>query len=73
MPVGGMRGCPNFFYTTTVDSTPPYGQGFGEGAWRMIALDITGKTVTIEAWAPPERPAAFRRFEDDLLNRLRFE
>jgi hypothetical protein len=73
VPAGGMPGCPNFVYTTTVDSTPPLGQGFGEGNWRLIALDVNGKTIAIQAWAPPERLAAFQPFVDDLLNGLRFE
>lgn len=72
VPVGGMRGCPNFFYTISVDSTPPLGQGFGEGSWRLIAVDVDGTTVAIEAWAPPDRLAAFQPYEDDLLNGLRF-
>ncbi|HZC33321.1 MAG TPA: hypothetical protein VE640_08550 [Candidatus Bathyarchaeia archaeon] len=41
--------------------------------WRTIALDVGGTTVTMEAWAPPERYAAFAPIAGSLIANMSFD
>ena len=73
---GSLSRCADaIFYTWTGD--PPTGggaQGVYVGlTWRLIALDVGSTTVTIEAWAPPERWGAFAPEADKMITSLRFE